>query len=117
MIASIDILLSRWARWSICSESRSVGYPSTSPMFRDTPSSGVFGSCEPFGTSTSDYREVTKAVDSLPLVLKACVIEYYQRRTGAEEAASRLGIKKGVMFKYLHSAHEQIDEYFRVDCY
>lgn len=64
------------------------------------------------GLGHADYNEVTRAVDALPLVLKACVIEYYQRNAGAEEAASRLGIKKGVMFKYLHSAHEHIGVYF-----
>ena len=78
-------------------------------MFRDTPSTGVFGSSEPFGVSASDYRDITHAIDFLPLILKACVIEYYLRNAGAEESASRLGIKKSMMFKYLHSAHEQID--------
>lgn len=109
LIAHVDILLGRWARWIICSESRAVGYPSTSPMFRDTPSTGVFCSREPFGFSGSDYKDVTKAVDSLPIVLKHCVLEYYQRPGKAEETAQRLGLKKSVMFKYLHNAHEQID--------
>lgn len=113
MIASIDILLTRWARWSVSSESRAVGYPSTSPMFRDTPSTGVFGSSEPFGVSASDYRDITHAIDFLPLILKACVIEYYLRNAGAEESASRLGIKKSMMFKYLHSAHEQIGDFLQ----
>ena len=110
MIAHVDVLLGRWARWIICSEVRAVGYPSTSPMFRDTPSTGVFQSREPFGTSAEDYRDVTKAVDSLPIVLKHCVLEYYQRPSKAEETAARLGLKKSVMFKYLHSAHELIGD-------
>ena len=110
MIAHVDVLLGRWARWIICSEVRAVGYPSTSPMFRDTPSTGVFQSREPFGTSSADYRDVTKAVDSLPIVLKHCVLEYYQRPSKAEETAARLGLKKSVMFKYLHSAHELIGD-------
>lgn len=114
MLAHIDVILTRWARWSIRSESRSVGYPGTSPMFRSTPSSGVFESREPFGLGATDYGEVTKAVDSLPLVLKTCIVEYYQRNAGAEEAASRLGIKKGVMFKYIHCAHEAIEEFLCV---
>jgi DNA-directed RNA polymerase specialized sigma24 family protein len=111
MLANIDIILTRWALWSIQSEVRSVGYPSKCPMFRDTPSSGRYQSSEPIGlgTTSADYKEVTKAVDSLPLVQKACVVEYYQRNAGAEEAASRLGIKKGVMFKYIHLAHEAIE--------
>lgn len=115
MIAHIDIILTQWARWAIRSETRSVGYPSKSPMFRDTPSSGVFQSSEPFGVSSNDYADVTKAVDSLPLVLKACIIEYYQRNSGAEEAASRLGIRKSVMFKYIHNAHEAIDCFLTVE--
>lgn len=79
-------------------------------MFRDTPSTGVFGSREPFGITGSDYKDVTKAVDSLPIVLKHCVLEYYQRPGKAEETAQRLGLKKSVMFKYLHSAHELIGD-------
>ena len=113
MIASIDILLTRWARWAISSESRAVGYPSTSPMFRDSPSSGVFGSVEPFGLSSGDFKSVTHAVDFLPAILKVCVIEYYMRKSGAEQAAINLGIKKSMMFKYLHSAHEQIDDFLQ----
>jgi len=77
-------------------------------MFRDSPSSGVFKSAEPFGIGASDFGDVTRAVDSLPILLKHCVIEYYKRNGGAEAVAGRLGIKKSVMFKYLHTAHEQI---------
>ena len=110
MIAQIDMLLVRWARWVISSEARAVGYPPTSPMFKDSPSSGVYGSSEPFGLFASDYKDVTRAVDSLPILLKHCVIEYYQRNGGAEAVAGRLGIKKAVMFKYLHSAHEHISQ-------
>ena len=80
-------------------------------MFRDTPSTGVFQSREPFGTSAADYRDVTKAVDALPIVLKHCVLEYYQRPSKADETAARLGLKKSVMFKYIHCAHEQIDRF------
>ena len=108
MIAQIDMLLVRWARWAISSEARAVGYPPTSPMFKDSPSSGVYGSSEPFGLFASDFKDVTRAVDSLPILLKHCVIEYYQRNGGADAVACRLGIKKSVMFKYLHTAHEQI---------
>jgi hypothetical protein len=111
MISSVDMLLAKWARWSVRSESRAVGYPGASPMFRDSPSSGVYGSSEPFGTSAGDYQDVTRAVDALPLVLKCCVIEYYLRPGAAVEKAGRLGLKKAVMFKYLHAAHEAIDSY------
>lgn len=82
-------------------------------MFRDSPSTGVFESREPFGIGSSDFREVTRAVDALPLVHKACVIEYYQRSGRSEIVASRLGIKKSVMFKYLHAAHEAIDSFMQ----
>ena len=85
-------------------------------MFRDTPSSGVFQSREPFGISSADYRDVTKAVDSLPIVLKHCVLEYYQRPSKSEETAARLGLKKSVMFKYLHTAHELIGEMLCENC-
>ena len=114
MIAHIDILLGRWARWAVSVESRAVGYPPTSPMFKDSPSSGVYASSEPFGLFASDFKDVTRAVDSLPNQLKHCVIEYYQRNGGADAVAGRLGIKKSVMFKYLHSAHEQIDQFLCV---
>lgn len=114
MIAHIDILLGRWARWVVSVESRAVGYPPTSPMFKDSPSSGVYCSSEPFGISGADYRDVTRAVDALPVLLKHCVLEYYQRNGGAEAVALRLGIKKSVMFKYLHSAHEQIGNHLSI---
>ena len=114
MIAHIDMLLVRWARWSIRSESRSIGFSGCSPMFRDSPSSGVYGSVEPFAVTSEDFRDVTSAVNALPILLKHCVIEYYQRNGGAEAVAGRLGIKKSVMFKYLHTAHEQIDQFLCV---
>ncbi len=114
MISHIDMILARWARWAIRQESKNVGFPNCSPMFRDTPSSGVYGSSEPFGIDTSDFHDVTRAVDSLPLVLKTCVIEYYQRNGGADAVAGRLGIKKSVMFKYIHAAHEHIDHQLSV---
>lgn len=115
MLAHIDVLLTRWARWSIRAESKSVGFANCSPMFRDSPSSGVYASSEPFALSHCDFDDVTHAVESLPLVLKACVIEYYQRNGGADAVAGRLGIKKGVMFKYIHAAHEQIDLFLCID--
>ena len=54
----------------------------------------------------ADLWQVERFVSEL-----ACVIEYYLRNAGAEESASRLGIKKSMMFKYLHSAHEHIDKF------
>lgn len=113
MISSIDMLLTKWARWVIRGESRSVGYPSASPMFRDTPSTGVYRSSEPFGIGSSDYQDVTRAVDSLPAVQKACVLHYYQMGGKGAEVAGRLGIQKAVMFKYLHQAHEHIDSFLQ----
>lgn len=108
MIAHIDMILTRWARWAIRSESKSIGFPNKSPMFRDTPSSGVYASSEPFGLSGDDFDDVTRAVNALPILLRHCVVEYYQRNGGADAVAVRLGIKKSAMFKYIHSAHEQI---------
>lgn len=115
MLAHIDVMLTRWARWSIRSESKSVGFQNKSPMFRDTPSSGVYGSSEPFSLNHCDFDDVTKAIEALPILLKHCVIEYYLRNGGADAVAGRLGIKKSVMFKYIHSAHEMIDAFLCVN--
>lgn len=113
MITQIDMLLTKWARWVIRGESRSIGFPSASPMFRDTPSTGVYRSSEPFGIGASDYQDVTRAVDALPAVQKACVIQYYQHGGRCADAAKKLGIQRAVMFKYLHQAHEQIDSFLQ----
>ncbi|WP_434513791.1 hypothetical protein AB6Q56_14515 [Dechloromonas sp. ARDL1] len=115
MLAHIDVMLTRWARWSIRSESKSVGFPNKSPMFRDTPSSGVYGSSEPFSLNHCDFDDVTKAIEALPILLKHCVIEYYLRNGGADAVAGRLGIKRSVMFKYIHSAHEMIDAFLCIN--
>lgn len=111
MIAHIDMMLVRWARWAIRSESKSIGFANCSPMFRDTPTSGVYRSSEPFALNHNDFEDMTRAVNDLPILLKHCVIEYYQRNGGADAVAGRLGIKKSVMFKYIHSAHEHIDRF------
>ena len=108
-IAWVDSALHAWARWAVAQESRDVGYPPVSPMFRETPSSGVYRSYEP-GFTGIDIMDIDRAVTSLPRVLRLVVIEYYKRRHNADDCAARLGIGRRLLFRFLDDAHGRVAE-------
>lgn len=111
MITWVDVSLNAWASWAISQARREVGYPSVSPMFKDAPSGRVFESHEP-GVIRADLMQMDRAVMALPSLLKVVVVEYYQRRRSANDAAKALGVRKTQMYRYLDQAHLHIADYF-----
>lgn len=108
MKARIEVLLSMWGKWAIRRDSGALGYPSVSPMFRDSPRTDAFGSAPPLGFSESDILEVDAAVMRLPTGLRVVVIEVYQRCGSMRKAARRLGFSVQSVGKYLDAAHDKI---------
>jgi len=104
----IKVLLSRWGRWAIKRDSRGLGYPSTSPMFRDAPKGDGFGDALPIGIAETDILAVDAAVMRLPEGLRLVVIYIYQRCYSLRDAARRLGFSHQSVGKYLADAHNKI---------
>lgn len=111
MRAQIEVLLAMWGRWSVRVESRSRGWPSVSPMFRDGLPGGSPGSAPPLGvmdSSDANMEAVDAAIRRLPNVPRECVREMYRRGGSLRAVAGRCGITKETLVKYLNQAHEKL---------
>lgn len=108
MKARIEVLLSMWGKWAIRRESGALGYPSVSPMFKDSPRGDAYGAGVPLGFSDADMEAVDVAVRGLKPVLFLVVLEVYQRGGSLRVAGDRLGLGKDAVVKYLSAAHEKI---------
>lgn len=104
MIQYIEIQLCAWGRWAMRQATRSVGYPSVSPMFRDMKSGGGYGSREPFGVD--EYvGDTATAVERLEQADRRVCVERYQVGGKAEEIAARLGMSKATLFRRVDAIH------------
>lgn len=82
----------------------SVGYPSTSPMFRDCQFGGAYGSQIPVGVSICDnenMEDMDAAVDRLCESDKRLCVEFYMVGGGSVAISSRLGIRKKDLYDRL----------------
>lgn len=116
MKAQIEVLLSLWGKWAVRRESKALGFPSISPMFRDSPRGDAYGSAPPMGFAEADILFVDAAVMRLTDVHRLVVIECYQRPGSFRDHAMRLGIHHKSMTQYLNQAHEKIDIDIRDQC-
>lgn len=102
--------LHRWGRWAIAQARREVGYSSVCPMFKAV-GNGAYGSGIPAGVSDIDLHELDKAVCALPEILRTAVVVHYQHAESFRDTASRCGIKRGLLNRFLSEAHIFIDRW------
>lgn len=113
MIAHVDVLLCRWGRWSVKQASRDVGYPSTSPMFKDATPGRGFGSEIPHGVGMGamDMHAVDRAVQQLPIIPRCVVVRHYQHEGCSYRAtAAACGVSHKSVTQYLNQAHLMISD-------
>lgn len=108
--ANVEILLSAWGKWAVRIETKAIGYPSTSPMFREARFGKGFGSSEPIGISDDDMKAVDKAVQTLPVILRATLNEFYKRQCSIRELSLHLGCDKNAAGRYLNEARRRISK-------
>ena len=106
-ISWVEGLLLKWAKHEQIKGH--LGYPSVSPMFRDTPRPDVYGSGRPdFGYSGSDVDECDKAVKSLPMIPRTVVIVHYQHSKSLNDTARQCGVTPQTAGKHIEQAHQAI---------
>lgn len=105
----VEILLSAWGKWAVSTESRALGFPTTSPMFRDMRPSRGYESAPPFGIGEHEHmRAVDAAVQTLPLLYRLVISELYVRGGSRREVAERIGCSHVGLGRYLAYAHEAV---------
>lgn len=109
--ANVEVLLSAWGKWAVRIETKSIGYPSTSPMFREARFGKGFGSSEPIGISDDDMKAVDSAVQSLPLILKITIKEFYKRECSIRDLSMSLGCDKSAAGRYLNEGRRRVANY------
>lgn len=110
MIGAIDAMLCQWGRWAVAQARRDVGYPSVSPMFKDSARGGGYGSGVPVGVEFGDIPACDRAINRLPLVLRCVVIQHYQIQSSLRDTAKACGISHKSASQYLGQAHRSIAE-------
>lgn len=108
MIPYIHTQLAAWGRHVVRASIRGLGFPSTSPMFRDAPPSVGFGSAAPVGVrigGQEDIDDMDKAVKRLSRQDQSFVVEYYVAGGSAVDIAARLSISRQSLYRRLDSLH------------
>lgn len=109
MIEYINLQLSVWGKWAVRQNSRSLGYPRISPMFKDVKHGGGYGSQLPPGACDCEYvRETDLAVQRLSAHDRALCVEFYQVGGSAVSVAQRLGIARQRLYERLDAVHRAV---------
>lgn len=109
MIEYINAQLSVWGKWAVRQNSKGLGYPSISPMFKDVKHGGTFGSQLPPHVCVLEYvRDTDLAVQRLPATDRALCVEFYQVGGSAVSVAQRLGIARQRLYERLDAVHRAV---------
>ena len=107
-LSNVEVLLSAWGRWAVRVETKSIGYSSVSPMFREMRSGNGFGSAPPVGLNDADLRAVDAAVQRLPVILRATLNEFYKSQCSVRDLALHLGCNHKSASQYLNEARRRV---------
>lgn len=117
MIQWVDGVLGVWGRWAEKHACGGLGFPATSAMFRDMPSSSVFESRLPFGLCEEDYRDVSAAVMALPERERVAVTLRYVLRMGRTRICREIGCCDATLTRLIDEAHTRIERSLSRDGY
>jgi hypothetical protein len=109
---ALESLLSIWGRWAVRQGSSSLGYPTTSPMFRDAPRGDGFGHQIPLGVGDGISPEIyalDKDIARLPTVQRVVIVEVYQIGGAMRAIAGRMGVKADAVRGWLDKAHSLLN--------
>ena len=109
-LSNVEVLLSAWGRWAVRVETKSIGYSSVSPMFREMRSGNGFGSAPPVGLNDADLRAVDAAVQRLPVILRATLNEFYKSQCSVRDLALHLGCSRPSASQYLNEARRRVSK-------
>lgn len=104
-------MLAIWGHWAVRQASRSLGYPTVSPMFRDAPRGDGFGSQIPIGVAGGAGPEIYRLdfdISRLPIVQKVALVEVYQIGGSFREIAARMGVRRDALSAWLEKAHTSL---------
>jgi DNA-directed RNA polymerase specialized sigma24 family protein len=108
-MASIDVLLSQWGKWSIRCESGALGF-AVSSILAGIGTGDAFDSATPRGLIDDDMEAVDGAIRQLPDTLRVTVIQVYRHGAGWSQVrnAAALKIDKRTMRGYLDTARRRL---------
>ena len=107
MTPYVEIQLSMWGKWAARQAAGALGYPGTSPMFRDIQISNVHTSREPVGVA--DYvQDTDKAVRRLGQQMRALAVEVYQIGGTQNQVGLRMGISQSRVSVLLRQLHHEV---------
>lgn len=103
----IEVQLIQWGQWAARMAARSVGYPSVSPMFKDSKTSGVYGSSIPFGIA--EYvHDTDKAVQRLEPHMRALCVQVYQIGGTQRAIAERMCISQASVSRMIGLMQQEV---------